>query len=862
MPWFGMQLVCGNSLIGARRQVFQEGLLSKKTKSDPLWLDEVPKRVMPGEKRGKDTVYHFLLPDKGMADYKDKVIKQMAADEIKTINEWRKEFTRPFSKNEINQLKKLSDAVDKLWQRHAEMQRNIDQRTTDPLYVFGQKEPKDKRQPTTTEFKDRIYQQEMFSRNIRNSSPYRRLKLIMDYWCALWFWPIEKTDLLPSRAEFLFDISLVLEGNLFDANVDEKGQQLLFPDTRPKQMSMNMLDELGYVNVDKLCAENKRLGLAQELSERHRYLHWELEFAYLFENRQGFDLVLGNPPWIKLKWSELKILGETDPIIEIRNLAKNSYEIYLEKRNDILKHKNVIEIYFEEYCGDTGTQNFLGSYSYYPELAGVQTNLYKCFFIIGSKLLRSNGVGGLLHDKGIYDDPNGKKLRKFLYYRLKYYFRFYNQLNYFSENVLGHAGEFCITVFTDYKGLEINAHGIFNLISHKTIDKCFSVSDLNIYSMKDDKGNWEISGNRNRVITINNKYLQICSMFIEEAGTPHDESKIAIMHSVSLVDVIIQLANFSKTIESFSNEIATTQLFDEKGAVTRGLIERKVAYPKDKDHFIVSGPHYYVLNPFAKCPNEDAKSKGDYSSIDLESLPFEYIPRGIFQTKKPLNSCLSSVPKLSSTMVTSFPRFICRKMAQPSNERTLIPTLIPEGFLHTNGTFSLCHSDPKFISLLVGCSGTIIFDFIIRMTGRSNILFDTIKCLPVLEKYLDEIIVRVLRLTCLTSSYSTIWAECWTNKFTYDDWMGDDNSKLSFNIAKYCDLNENLNFNYGFRTHYQRRQGQLELDVLVAPKNCKLLFSVIFLRRKSSRGYFPTTEITFKATSIRCWHSKMPDGAF
>ena len=144
VPWFGMQLVCGNSLIGARRQVFHESLLKKKQKTDPLWLDEVPKRVMPGEKREPDTVYHFLLPDKGMADYKDKVIKQMAADEIKTINEWRKEFTKPFSKSEIDQLKKLSDAVDKLWKKHAEMQRYIDERTTDPLYVFGQKEPERK----------------------------------------------------------------------------------------------------------------------------------------------------------------------------------------------------------------------------------------------------------------------------------------------------------------------------------------------------------------------------------------------------------------------------------------------------------------------------------------------------------------------------------------------------------------------------------------------------------------------------------------------------------------------------------------------------------------------------------------------
>ena len=220
-------------------------MLKKKQKTDLLWLDEVPKRVMPGENRGKDTVYHFLLPDKGMANYKDKVIKQMAADKINAINEWRKEFIKPFSKSEIAQLKKLSETVDKLWKSHGEMQRYIDERTTDPLYVFGQKEPKEKRQLTTTEFKDNIFQKEMFSKNVRNSSPYRRLKLVMDYWCALWFWPIEKANLLPSRAEFIFDLTLVLEGNLYDSDIGESGQQLLFPDTRSKQMSLNMLDEFG-----------------------------------------------------------------------------------------------------------------------------------------------------------------------------------------------------------------------------------------------------------------------------------------------------------------------------------------------------------------------------------------------------------------------------------------------------------------------------------------------------------------------------------------------------------------------------------------------------------------------------------------
>ncbi|MBE9546431.1 MAG: class I SAM-dependent DNA methyltransferase, partial [Proteobacteria bacterium] len=315
VPWFGMQLVCGNSLIGARRQVFQSRLLKKERRDDTTWLDEVPERVMPGKERMNDTVYHFLLPDKGMADYKDKVVKKMAEEEIETIKEWRKEFTKPFTKSEIEHLEKLSSAVDKLWKRHTKMQRDIDDRTTDPLHVFGQEKPKENLQFTTTEYKDRIFQQEMFSKNVRNSSPYRRLKLVMDYWCALWFWPIKKADLLPSRAEYLFDLTLVLEGDLYDAEQTEgSGQMLLFPDTRPKQMSLDMVDEFGFVDVDRLCRKSDRFGLVQKLAERYRFLHWELEFAWLFESRGGFDLVLGNPPWIKVEWKEGGTLGDAEPL--------------------------------------------------------------------------------------------------------------------------------------------------------------------------------------------------------------------------------------------------------------------------------------------------------------------------------------------------------------------------------------------------------------------------------------------------------------------------------------------------------------------------------------------------------------------
>jgi hypothetical protein len=48
IPWFGAQLAVGNSLIGARRQVFTREQIVGKERA---WLEGVPERVKPGEVR-------------------------------------------------------------------------------------------------------------------------------------------------------------------------------------------------------------------------------------------------------------------------------------------------------------------------------------------------------------------------------------------------------------------------------------------------------------------------------------------------------------------------------------------------------------------------------------------------------------------------------------------------------------------------------------------------------------------------------------------------------------------------------------------------------------------------------------------
>ncbi|MEI5617536.1 hypothetical protein WB403_51480, partial [Streptomyces brasiliscabiei] len=70
-------------------------------------------------------------------------------------------------------------------------------RTEDQFAIWGQ-EGADKASSTAT--KDSIRANGIFNLEAKIATPYHRLKLVMDYWCALWFWPLDKVDELPDRA--------------------------------------------------------------------------------------------------------------------------------------------------------------------------------------------------------------------------------------------------------------------------------------------------------------------------------------------------------------------------------------------------------------------------------------------------------------------------------------------------------------------------------------------------------------------------------------------------------------------------------------------------------------------------------------
>jgi len=657
VPWFGFQLENGNSLIGARREVYTISSLTA-TKRALLWYEDTPKRLTPkslwlANKRKKNStpqqgtfdifeqpkqpkfefepkeetksagrhkqneVYHFLLGDKAMALYKDKVVKSLKTEQIETIDKWRKEFIKPYTEEEVELLLKLSLSIDKLWQEHTRHLNAMKQKTTDTLYVWGQK--KAEKQQSNIEYKDSVFMQEKLSDEVKSSSPYRRLKMVMDYWCSLWFWSIEKAHELPSRAEYLADIASLVEkqeGGVIDFN------KPLFADDIDETAMQKQLGELGVVDVEELISQNPRLQTVQTIAEVQKFLHWELEFADIFAKNGGFDLILGNPPWLLVRWEEKGIMGEANPIFNIRNFSAS--ELNNLRKEAFNKYPTLEKEYLLEYESSSATQNFLGSKANYPFLAG-KANLYKCFLPIGWKIANSKGVSGFLHPEGVYDDPKGGRLRSEIYKRLKYHFQFKNEKSLFQEVM--HTRKYSINIFSN-KASPIQFKTIANLFLPQTIDLCFNHNHNDIIEgIKDDNNNWSIKGHKHRIINVDAKVLKIFANLYDEENTSYLEARFPALHSIELLNGLRKFEQYSKKMSSIQGKYYSTQFWNEVNAQNDNILIKNTTFQSNMIDLILQGAHTFISNMFYKTPWSNCKKHLDYSVIDLTYMPNNYLPR-------------------------------------------------------------------------------------------------------------------------------------------------------------------------------------------------------------------------------------------
>ena len=314
--------------------------------------------------------------------------------------------------------------MDELWALHTE-QLGRDRRETEDTLPVWEAEGSTRPRRTSNDWKDHIRDQGVFSVGTRTVGPYRRLKLVMDYWCALWFWPIGEAERLPTRDEFLNEISLVLKGSTFQPNLGPNQTRELFGQEYAEhadEIAKRITNEIGMLDLDRLFEQFPRLKFVDEMADRRGFHHWELVFADVFYGGHddariggGFDLVLGNPPWIKVEWKEAGVLGDFDPSLALRK--HSAIELTKERDEAFDRHHGLREAWLADVEDSEAMQSFLNAMQSYPALAKQQTNLFKCFLPQAWMISTESGVAGFLHPDGIYDDPKGGAFRREVYSR-------------------------------------------------------------------------------------------------------------------------------------------------------------------------------------------------------------------------------------------------------------------------------------------------------------------------------------------------------------------------------------------------------------------------------------------------------------
>jgi hypothetical protein len=254
---------------------------------------------------------------------------------------------------------------------------------------------------------------EVYRNEVLNNHHYHALKARMDLWCALWFWPGERIELAPLPRDFVR------------------------PDT-------------------------EALTIAVEVARQQRFFHWELEFPDVFTATQdGFDALLGNPPWEIQKPNSKEFFSNHDPLYRAygkqdalgRQLDYFSNHPQLEHDwiayNARLKGMSNWAKYVGQPFGDrvsedktgkkkhdlnlgSGRNSFEGSSDLHKKWqqqrrrnkgfadtahpfihqGSADLNTYKMFLELSHALLRQQGRLGMIVPSGIYTDKGTTDLRE------------------------------------------------------------------------------------------------------------------------------------------------------------------------------------------------------------------------------------------------------------------------------------------------------------------------------------------------------------------------------------------------------------------------------------------------------------------
>lgn len=260
------------------------------------------------------------------------------------------------------------------------------------------------------------------------------LDKLLDFWQALrWISPINGNARHQSTVHPGF--ALLLSGNFGD---------------------MMTIVSQGTVNSNhskdnkEVAAINDLLAQTRAIAQRERFFHWEVAFPSVWKHLErsqsvgGFDIVISNPPWERLKLQEIEWFALHKPEISAAPRAADRKKLIaqLQQNDDALWNA-----YTDAKTSAETAAKVARTCGEYPQLSGGDINLYALFVERAQRLVAAHGVIGLVTPSGIASDKGTSGFFKSVATtgRLKTLFDFENKKVFFPD--VDSRFKFCTFIF-------------------------------------------------------------------------------------------------------------------------------------------------------------------------------------------------------------------------------------------------------------------------------------------------------------------------------------------------------------------------------------------------------------------------------
>ena len=157
------------------------------------------------------------------------------------------------------------------------------------------------------------------------------------------------------------------------------------------------------------------LQKTKSTAKQESFLHWEASFPGVWRHWQnqtpegGFDAVIGNPPWDRIKLQEVEWFATRDPDLARAPTAAA-------RRQGIKRLRDQGDPLAAAFDAAKARADQLGrvvrASGHYPLLGGGDINLYSLFVERSLRLVKPNGLVGLLTPSGIYADRTAARFFK------------------------------------------------------------------------------------------------------------------------------------------------------------------------------------------------------------------------------------------------------------------------------------------------------------------------------------------------------------------------------------------------------------------------------------------------------------------